>query len=234
MNLAMQNFTNMPNTSSICKLNAFEKRIFVPNENYRIVAFIVCASICILGIVGNILFFFGTSKDQARFHNISVKILAITDALCLFAVFNYSIIYNIDMYGYSTTFGCMYSAFVWVYITQPLLNITYVVTVWIGVLVGLNRYIVVCYPLFAKRFSRTAINKKVVCLIITSSFIYNCCLAIFSAVKPINQPNNTTCYYHVSPLNKLYLNSLVIAFDGQIVGFLVPFIILLFVTVRMI
>ena len=232
----MQNFSNKSTASSICRMNAFEKNCFVPNESYRNGAYVVCVSICILGIVGNILAFLVLRKTKQCSITFLLKTLAITDTLCSFALLNYTI--NVYVYYgawyFNSTFGCMYSAFVLTYITSPLVNITHIVTVWIAVLIGLNRYIVVCFPFYAKRLSRTAINKRVVCMIMTISFILSSSVYILTTTKPLILPNNKTCYIAVSRFNKPILQWLFLAFVDQIVVLLVPFIILLFVTVRMI
>ena len=168
----MLNLTNNLTSDASCEMNAFERRLFVPNEGYRTFAYAVCLLICLLGITGNILAFLGLCKVKKSSTTFLLKTLTITDTVFLLVRFNLTITYYIRLseWRWNTTFGCIYSTFVMLYIWIPMIYFAHAVSVWIVVLIGVNRCIIVCYPTLTKRFSRIAIYKVVLCIILCCAF----------------------------------------------------------------
>ena len=229
----------MPNSSndSICNLSSFERRLFVPNETFRNCSYVVCIIICIFGMVGNILAFLGLRKAKQSSTTFLLKTLAITDTLFLFVLMNLTINYYIHDgdWRWNSTFGCIYSAFFLSYIWSPMAYFTHTITIWIVVLIGLNRYIIVCYPLYAKRYSRVAIYKISMCIIIFVAFVLCGWRGVFIKVIAVKLQNNLTCYVRTHRFDRS--KSIAWLLGGsvdQIVVFVVPFITLLIVTIRLI
>ena len=235
--IMMHNVTNTYILSSTCKMNAFEKTFFVWNNTYRISAYIVCISICIFGIIGNILAFTGLQNAKQCSIQFLLKTLAITDTAFLIIMINWTInSYIIDSeWDWISTYRCIYSAFILYYIIIPLFYFTHTITVWIAVLLGINRYIIVCYPLYAKQFSRVKVNKICICVIIGCAFILSSWSGIFANVTTVKVQNNLTCYRFESRFdNGKHLTWLIGNFHEQILIFLAPFITLLIITIGLI
>ena len=179
----MENITNVSHVDT-CELNAFEKRYFVRNEPYRQSANVVCISIGMLGTVGNMLAFYVIRMAKQSSMTFLLKCLAISDTSFLLALIDMKIhnyIKHTDL-RWKSSFGCVYSTFIEYYIKHPLIYMIHTVNVWIFVLIGLNRYIIVCCPLSAKRFSRIAVNKRIICIIILCSFLLHCWHGAFYTV----------------------------------------------------
>ena len=121
---------------------------------------VITGFLCTFGLIGNILSFitFGTMRQ----HNASVvllRALAIVDSLFLLVVIIHNMPYAFEEYmGFPSSF---FNSFrIYTYLLYPIGLTVQGNTIWIAVLLAINRYTVVCKPLEASRLCTVGNVKK--------------------------------------------------------------------------
>ena len=197
----------------------------------------------ILGIIGNIVIFCGLRSDKkSTSTTFLLKTLAMTDIFFLMTSAAFYLNDLIRVYDIGGDVDSLYHRKIHPYadvLVYPLRKTAHALTVWVVCLVGIHRFIVICYPLRAKQWCRTKIFKGFVAFAGVLSTLF--CIEGWIDYKlvPIR--------YHSLPMqNKTFTlirprfeNSMMMAwvFDSiiyQIAVFALPFILLLFITIRLI
>ena len=142
---------------------------------YQRYLFIMCTfvigPVILLGLFGNIIAFctFGKMVPQNA-TTFLLRALAITDLCVLLSSSIYIYVKNIKLYGDSwVSTARLLHPYVTTYII-PCFSIPKLANVWITVIVGFHRYIVVCRPLQAAGLCTTShARKQVICIILIST-----------------------------------------------------------------
>ena len=142
---------------------------------YQRYVFIMCTfvigPVILLGLFGNIIAFCTFSKMVPQnATTFLLRSLAITDVCVLLDMTIHIYLWTIELYGDSwVSIAKLIHPYVKTYIA-PCFYILRLANVWITVIVGFHRYIVVCRPLQAARLCTTShARKQVVCVILIST-----------------------------------------------------------------
>ncbi|ELT99149.1 hypothetical protein CAPTEDRAFT_215484 [Capitella teleta] len=131
----------------------------------KIIGLYVMGSLCVFGIVGNVLSLLGLHHDKERREaSFLLQCLAVIDGLYLFtAFFRYPLKHLVDAPTYEYI---QLGAF-------PMLKSFQTICIWTMVLVTIDRYIHVCFPLRAQILLTKRSKRLWVITILVASFIYN-------------------------------------------------------------
>ena len=133
----------------------------------------VTGGVCLLGLTGNVLSFIVlllTFAHSPMFY--VLRAVAVSDTVFLLCVLLIQTLVNL----YPTTGllrNClMYRGYIQV-AAWPVLMMTQMSTVWLTVLVSIERYIAVCFPLVAASYCTLPKVRRAVCTIFVVSVLYN-------------------------------------------------------------
>ena len=197
----------------------------------------------VFGIIGNICVLCGLRSDKKQNSmTFLLKTLAITDIFFLVTSAVFYLNDVIRVYDIGGKADSLYHRAINPYIdviVYPLRRTAHALTVWVVCLVGIHRFIVICYPMRAKQWCRTKIFKGLVVFSSVLSTLF--CIESWIDFKLVpmrhhSLPQQNKTFTLIRPR---FENSVIIAwvFDGiiyQIAVFVLPFILLLFITIRLI
>ena len=208
-------------------------------SNYAMCCDVVCIVICVLGIIGNILVLTGLWKDKKQSStSFLLKTLAVTDILFLLPCIPHYANYLIRDAALVSV-DSLYARYVYRYIdsiTYTLIRSTHLMTVWVAVLVGIHRYIIVCYPFLSKKLCRKIIFKRLLSVVAICSIVFIMEFWIDFKIELGDGPNflnKTTLEIKPRFQNSSAVNWIVDSFVYQLLVFVIPFLTLSFVTARL-
>ena len=191
---------------------------------------LVAGVLCLLGFVGNSVSFIVLRMDEdSRVAGFLLQTLAFTDNLFLATWFLHFTLN--EAFGYFGTDRHFHITWLYVRVyTYPLLFITQTATIWLTVLIAASRYIAVCRPYSASKYSSLPVIQKVVAGIAVFSITYN--LPRFFEVKIIPSRKRypfamtkfgNTVFYRLVYFDILYI----------IITFVLPLLVLLFLNTKL-
>ena len=128
---------------------------------------------CIVGLIGNItsfcVFQFDSLKTSTTF---LFQSLCVTDSCLLICVFPLYCVESFSVYTERYNYLYTIGPYVYVYLF-PVSAIAHSATIWLTVLVGVNRFIAVCVPYKAARLCTVSKAKQYVVIVILASILYN-------------------------------------------------------------
>ena len=213
----------------------------VTTKGCLLYGFILCTLVigllCILGAVGNITAFFVFWKDNIKTSSSFLfQGLSFIDTVLLITAFPIYCLEPIVKYtGVFREFDTIHP-FVLVYVF-PAAMTAQTITIWVTVLVGVNRYIAVCKPYSASRLCTVNQAQKQLALVVITCVVYN--IPRFCEAKLISVFDSRTNETYITPKytelgkNKMYL---IIYNNAMYLIFLLilPLIILTMLNVRLI
>lgn len=130
--------------------------------------------LCIFGTLGNSLAFLVFRKDRLKTStSFLFQSLSVIDTLMLLSVFPvYCVPQFVNFTGLYPTYMTRNYPFLLVHLL-PFMFIAQTSTIWVTVLVGVNRYIAVCMPYQAIRLCTVQQAKKQLAIVLLFSTIYN-------------------------------------------------------------
>ncbi len=139
---------------------------------FLFIFYTVCMGpVCLMGIAGNTISILVLDKDRNnRVVTFLLKCLAVADNLVLMVSFvSLSLIYGLLHYVEGRTAVNAIKPYIIKYV-QPVGYISQTLTIWLTVLLAVNRYIAICRPFDVHRFCtlRTAKIQVLVCLVVTA------------------------------------------------------------------
>ena len=142
--------------------------------NIAIAGLIIVGIIAVFGIIGNILtfviFWKGNFKSSTSFLFLSLSLI---DSAVLLTVFVYWS--NVQGYPFRDYIGRLnyyLGTYLWVYML-PLKSMAEAATIWLTVLVAVNRYIIVCRPLRATQWCTLSKVKIQLAVVLVLVVLYN-------------------------------------------------------------
>ena len=159
---------NITNLSSSQPLEGPEEHLFSD-----ILGVWITGIFCLLGFTGNILSFIVLLRAFGRSPMFFVlRAVAVSDGVFLFCVFFIQTMVNvypkIGILEWCHTYRAYIQCYVW-----PILMTTQMSTVWLTVLVSLERYVAICYPLRAASICTMSKLRRAVTATFTISILYN-------------------------------------------------------------
>lgn len=138
-----------------------------------IVGIWITGVVCLFGLAGNIVSFIVLLQAHGASPMFYVlRAVSVSDAMFLLMVFINQTVVN--LYGWTGLLEWCYIYRGYIqYSTWPILMITQMSTVWLTVLVSLERYVAVCHPLKAAAVCTLSKVRKAVALIFSVSILYN-------------------------------------------------------------
>ncbi|CAD5112977.1 unnamed protein product [Dimorphilus gyrociliatus] len=198
---------------------------------FRLGLYTVLGFFCILGFIGNAISISVLSKDHtspiARFLLQTIS-LADNAFLCIW-IMQYTIRYYIEY-----ALGGAGNSPAWLYtrvFTFPLLYMAQTETIWLTVVIALNRYMAVCKPYLGARYCNTPITVyREVAVVTAFSILYN--LPRYFELKVVETGNGTASWAPANYTANYYYR--VIYTDGfyQLFSFILPLIILAYVNIN--
>ena len=170
-------------------------------ENCRLYTFIISTVIVgiltIVGIIGNSLSFAVFWKGKFnKATSFLFMCLSLTDSAVLLTAFIFmSIVPFVDYTGYLQSF-CKVYPYIFVYVL-PLSLMAHTATVWVTVLITVNRYINVCLPIRASQWCTISKVHRQVTVVLLLSIVYN--IPKFAEYQVSN--NGTIAEYPVASNN---------------------------------
>lgn len=148
---------------------------------------VLTSALCILGFLGNAVSFAVFWVDRQKTStSFLFQCLCVVDNLLLVTVFPLYVLPYFSLYtGMLQTFMKQAFAYVPVYVL-PCTFIVQTATIWLTVLVGVNRYVAVCHPYQATRLCSIAQARKQVLVVLLCSVIY--CIPKFFVGYIIKSP----------------------------------------------
>ena len=143
----------------------------------RLYTFIVCVPLVgmlvVVGIIGNsltfVVFWKGNFKSSTSFLFLS---LALIDSALLLAMFCWVSLWEIVYYaGLAESFH-MIVGYLDAYV-YPSMLLAKTATIWVVVLIAINRYIIVCRPLMAPRWCTLSKVKIQLAIVLVAAVLYN-------------------------------------------------------------
>ena len=158
----VQNYTDAP----LAHVDCTGLTKFVTNT-------LISGTLCLLGLVGNSVSFVVLVMDEdSKVAAIQLQALAFTDNFFLAMWFlHFTIADALTYFKVEQAFHVN-----WLYIrvyTYPLLFVGQTGTIWLTVLIASSRYIAVCWPYHASKYSNVQVKSKAVVGIAVFSIIYN-------------------------------------------------------------
>ncbi len=203
----------------------------------HIIESVIMPCLCVFGIVGNILNIVIVSRqhvrapmDQSAY--IILIMLAISDMLCCISLLPEAFKSDKHLYFQGLTFWMLYELY-GIYVQNAFSHIS----TWLIVMVAVTRFIVICYPLTSKEhvtFSRTVITACIMMalwLVIDLPYLWS-----YSSTTYDCSTNTSTKIFHSLDIGFLHSNATFnkgFMVTCSILGFIVPVMILLFCTVRL-
>ena len=197
-----------------------------------IVNTIVSGTLCALGMTGNCIAFYIFKKIGHRNSNtLLLQALASMDSfLLLFIILCYSM--NIcSMDSCNTGYYFVYSTI----FIRPLVKAAHTATVWTSVLLGINRYIVVCRPLMAATQCTVDNARKQIAIVWLISLIY-ACPQFFEAevINESSRDNTTVVSIATRPWARHYHYQVIyIDISSLVLAFIVPLVLQLMLSIRL-
>ena len=141
---------------------------------------VIVGMLVVVGIIGNsftfAVFWKGNFKSSTSF---LFMCLSLTDSAVLLTAFMFLSIYRFVEYtGYMQ--GLPNEYFIIFRIALPVFCIAHTATVWVTVLIAINRYIIVRRPLKASQWCTTSKVKKQLAAVLVSAVLYN--VALFGGI----------------------------------------------------
>ena len=160
---------------------------------YRfIVESVVIGLLCVLGVTGNTMSFIVFRKDTLKTSTTFLfQGLSITDSfLLVMAIPVYSVPSLMEYLG-NEHFEYYVKPYIAAYVF-PWLCIAQTAAIWVTVLVGVNRYISVCWPYHAQRWTNLAKARQYLTIVLLLSFLYNIPHFVTRSIKKeLNEYNET-------------------------------------------
>ena len=167
---------------------------------------VILGSLCVLGIIGNLVAFVVFWKDTIKTSTTFLfQGLSMIDTVLLVTAFPIYFLQPLVQKEVFEGFAAI-QPYILVYIL-PCTFTAQTATIWITVLVGFNRYIAVCKPYQASRLCNIAMARKYLLVVLLLSFLYN--IPRFAAAKIIyrlDEYNNSRAYPELTAMgdNKWY------------------------------
>lgn len=206
-----------------------------------IVSDFVVPTICVLGLIGNILNLVVLTREQLRCSlkpmersvNTGFVALALSDVL-------FCLLYLLDLFTHKKPTDGVYASMLKVYYKtykEPILNIFLLSSTWLTVAMAVGRYVAVCRPIQARAFINPRGTQVAIGVVFGGSIVVNMprFWHYYVDKRPCLQwPNNDTVVVSCSPYVKmagsLYLNRtfrIVYNIVLSTVGIFIPFVVLI-------
>ena len=132
--------------------------------------------VCIFGLVGNSVSFIVFCRDpmKSSTHFLLQTLAVVDSALLITAILLFAApaFLAVSFPSFSQLYGDSIYPVAVVYV-YPFASIAQTITVWLTVLIGLNRYVAVCRPYEAYRLCSLPKTRRYLCFIVLASVIYN-------------------------------------------------------------
>ncbi len=202
-----------------------------------IVYTIVIGLLCFLGMLGNITAFFVFWKDNIKTSSSFLfQGLSFIDTILLIIVFPIYCLEPIMLYTGALKGFVIIQPYLLVYLF-PAAMTAQTITIWVTVLVGVNRYIAVCRPYSASRLCTVNQARKQLAVTILMGILYNVPRFFEAKLITVTDPRNNQT--HIEPAyNPLGMNQhyLIIYNNAMYLVFMLtlPLVILTILNVRLI
>ena len=144
-------------------------------QRYSFVMYtVICGSLCIFGLIGNAVTFAVFCVDRLKTStSFLFQCLSVIDSLLLITAFPlYVLSHFVNFTGLLQEYLFHYHAYV-VLCLLPCIFIVQTATIWLTVVVGVNRYVAVCHPYQASRLCSVRQAKLQLLVVLICSVIYN-------------------------------------------------------------
>lgn len=158
---------------------------------------VVTGLLCMVGFVGNILALMVLRKEPRKGATVwLLAALAIADWLLLAYIFQEKVVTNFCRYmDYHQCYWKMRNT--WPY-TWPLGCMAQMSTVWLVVVVTIDRYVAICHPFKAASWSTVAKAKRAIIVIVVCSVLFNIPRFFHTMVSESNQESTVYSNYQNS------------------------------------
>ena len=176
--LAHQAEAANPQTVAICNNCTADNSRSEASPHCNLYEFIINAviigTVCIVGLVGNITSFIVFWKDKVKTSSSFLfQALSVIDSVLLVLVFPlYCVTTIFALYPEFLPHYVFVRPFVLVYV-YPCAFVAQTATIWVTVLVGVNRYIAVCKPYQAPRLCTVVQARKQLAMVLCFAILYN-------------------------------------------------------------
>ena len=218
---------------------ASNKSIF--GVNAKVVKFYVYVFIlgpfCIAGFFGNSLTFYAFARNKKSSTTTYLcQVLALADMIVLIS-YSFYIPMHIFTYlkyiGKSEYYENMVSMYL-LYVGTVIGQFGILGTTYVTVLLGMNRYIVVCYPLHASRISTKANITKAITVLTLFLILYGSVAPLRFDIKHVDVQNETYALLVPTEFMGSRLEFIYSTISTPIIYYLIPLTLLIFVTFRLI
>ena len=160
---------------------------------YTFIMGLVIGALCLLGTAGNILAFIVFWKDKVKtstsllFQGLSViDIMLLVTAFPIYCVPTFVDYTGLTWWKPNVHTGMIVYVVPWAFVAQTS-------TIWVTVLVGVNRYIAVCKPYQAPRLCNVTQARKQLAVVLLFCVLYN--VPKFWEAKMVEKTHNGTVFY---------------------------------------